>query len=327
VTRYDTTFDDSDYYMEKFRLGERQPRPGKSRTTHQEKARQKELLASLAETAGLEAGFQTTYKPARFEEGWLLSSLQPFYDRTLINDVLMRVKGGKEANVYLCQADPATGLAHLAAKVYRPRSMRNLRNDRLYREGRELAVSASGVNRRRDSRMMRALKKKTEFGAEISHSSWILHEYGALEKLYKSGAAVPQPYATGENAILMGYRGDRNRAAPTLHEVTLPSAEVQPLFYETLRNIELMLQHNMIHGDLSAYNILYWEGQITLIDFPQVTMALTNPSAYLILRRDIQRICDYFAGQGLERAATPIADKLWWKHVGIEPIRRPPEPE
>jgi RIO kinase 1 len=94
-----------------------------------------------------------------------------------------------------------------------------------------------------------------------------------------------------------------------------------------MRNIELMLQHNMIHGDLSAYNILYWQGCITLIDFPQVTMALTNTSAYAILRRDVQRICEYFALQGFEREATPIVDRLWWKYVGIEPVRRLPESE
>jgi RIO kinase 1 len=330
VTRNTEYTDEFDYYTQRFRLADPndesarldnyRPRPKRKRT-------QREIVAELAETSGLEAGFQTTYKPARFETGWLLSSLQPFYDRTLINDVLLRVKGGKEANVYLAQADPATGLEHLAAKVYRPRGMRNLRNDRLYREGRELAVSVSGVNRRRDSRMMRALQKKSDFGVKVAHSSWILHEYGALDKLYKAGGSVPMPHATGENAILMGYVGDRNRPAPTLHEVTLPSQEVRPLFDEALRNIELMLQHNMIHGDLSAYNILYWQGRITLIDFPQVTMALTNTSAYFILRRDIQRICEYFAQQGLEREATPIADRLWWKYVGIEPVRRPPERE
>lgn len=327
MTRNQLYTEEYDYYTEKFRLqdDEDTTRRSKTKLTHKQKKANAAILAQLAETTGLEAGFQTTYKPARFETQWLLSSLQPFYDQTLINDVLSRVKGGKEANVYLCQADPATGLELLAAKVYRPRSMRNLRNDRLYREGREIAVSASGINRRRDSRMTRALQKKTAFGAEISHSSWILHERGALDKLHGAGAAVPKPFATGENAILMDYVGDRTRPAPALHEVTLASNELQPLFHETIRNVELMLQHNMIHGDLSAYNILYWEGKITLIDFPQVTMALTNPSAYMILRRDIQRICDYFATQGMEREAVPIADKLWWRHVGIEPVRRLPQ--
>jgi RIO kinase 1 len=329
VTRDQLYFDETDYYSEKFRLADRaeqSPRT-KNKISHKAKKARNETVAQLAETSGLEAGFATTYKPARFEEGWLLSSLELFYDRTLINDVLMRVKGGKEANVYLCQADPATGLQHLAAKVYRPRGMRNLRNDWLYREGRELAVSASGVNRRRDSRMLRALRNKSEFGMEIAHSSWILHEYGALEKLYQSGAAVPKPFATSDNAILMDYVGDASRAAPPLHEVTLGSHELQPLFHEAIRNVELMLQHGMIHGDLSAYNILYWAGKITIIDFPQVTMSVTNPSAYMILRRDIQRICEYFATQGLERPAVPIADKLWWKHVGMEPVRRLPSEE
>lgn len=319
--------DDDDFYMEKFRLGEREPQRANRKLSHKQKQRELETMTQLAETAGLERGFKTTYKPARFEEGWLLSSLQPFYDRLLIADVVTRVKGGKEANVYLCQADPATGLEWLAAKVYRPRGMRNLRNDWMYREGRELAVSASGVNRRRDSRMTRALKNKSAFGQEIAHSSWILHEHGALDKLHGAGAAVPQPFATGDNAILMGFVGDHTRPAPALHEVTLEHDEVAPLFHEIMRNIELMLQNGMIHGDLSAYNILYWQGKVTLIDFPQVTMSLSNPSAYAILKRDVQRVCDYFAHYGLDREPARLADQLWWRHVGIDPVRRLPEPE
>jgi RIO kinase 1 len=317
--------DEYEYYEEKFKLKERTAPASNGKVTHKQRKADKAVVATLAETAGLEAGFQTTYKPARFESGWLLSSLQSFYDRLLISDVLIRVKGGKEANVYLCQADPATGLDYLAAKVYRPRGMRNLRNDWLYREGREMAVSASGINRRRDSRMMRALKKKTDFGMEIAHSSWILHENGALDKLYRAGGAVPKPFATADNALLMGYVGERNRPAPPLHEVTLESREVEPLFHEVMRNIELMLQHGMIHGDLSAYNILYWQGKVTLIDFPQVTMSNSNPSAYMILQRDVQRVCEYFALQGMAREPHPIADRLWWRHVGIDPVRRPPE--
>lgn len=330
MTLYDDDFnddylDEEEYYTEKFRLSIPDAQRKNPKLTHKQKRAQNEIVAGLAETAGLESGFSTTYKPARFEEGWLLSSLQPFYDRLLITDVLSRVKGGKEANVYLCQAEPATGFEYFAAKVYRPRSMRNLRNDRMYREGRELAVSASGINRRRDSRVTRALRKKTDFGAKIAHSSWILHEYGALEKLHKLGAAVPQAFATGDNAILMGYVGDHSQPAPPLQEVGLERQEVEPLFAEVMRNIELMLEQHMIHGDLSAYNILYWAGKVTLIDFPQVTMSLSNPNAYMILQRDVQRVCEYFAGQGLDSDVQQITDRLWWRHVGLEPVRAVPD--
>ena len=61
-----------------------------------------------------------------------------------------------------------------------------------------------------------------------------------------------------------------------------------------------MLQNGMIHGDLSAYNILYWEGEITLIDFPQVTDSRGNTHARDILARDVTRVCEYFADQGVD---------------------------
>ncbi|MFN8387317.1 MAG: hypothetical protein U0X92_12970 [Anaerolineales bacterium] len=46
--------------------------------------------------------YKFTYKEAaRFEEWWLLDSIGPFYEHKLISDVLRRLKGGKEASVYL----------------------------------------------------------------------------------------------------------------------------------------------------------------------------------------------------------------------------------
>ena len=72
---------------------------------------------------------------------------------------------------------------------------------------------------------------------------------------------MPRPISIAENALLMGYCGDEDIAAPTLSEIALDPDEAQPLFDEVLRNIEIMLENGMIHGDLSAYNILYWEGR------------------------------------------------------------------
>jgi RIO kinase 1 len=125
----------------------------------------------------------------------------------------------------------------------------------------------------------------------------------------------------GENAILMTYVGDRSRPAPVLHAVSLSPQEAAPLCDEVLRNIELMLAHGMIHGDLSAYNILYWEGKVTLIDFPQVTMSESNHNAYRIFQRDVQRVCDYFAMQGVERDAGAIVRRLWSRYVRTAPDR------
>ena len=270
-----------------------------------------QILTEIAEPTGLEGGFNTTYKPGRFEQGWLLSSLSSFYDQGLVSDVLAQIKGGKEANVYRCEAHPSTGMSLLAAKVYRPRMFRVLRNDSMYRQGREILTADGSVVKKSDHRIMRAIDKKTAFGVQVQHTSWLAHEYVALQRLYEVGGAVPRPIATSDNAILMSYCGDEHMGAPSLNRVALEQDEARLLLGEVLRNVELMLQLDLIHGDLSPYNILYWAGEITLIDFPQVTDCHTNSRAYSILQRDIRRVCDYFARQGVQCDAADITDELW----------------
>jgi serine/threonine-protein kinase RIO1 len=75
-----------------------------------------------------------------------------------------------------------------------------------------------------------------------------------------------------------------------------------------------MLKHERIHGDLSAYNILYWDGDITLIDFPQVVLPESNPASWNIFRRDVTRICQYFSARGVKCDAHKLAAELWTSH-------------
>ena len=180
-----------------------------------------------------------------------------------------------------------------------------------YREGRTILTAEGRPVKETDHRLMRAIGKKTAFGAEVSHTSWLMYEYTTLEKLHAAGAAVPKPYGVSGNAILMEYIGDEQLAAPLLSEVRLERHEAWPLFEELIRNIELMLSLGLVHGDLSAYNVLYWDGDITLIDFPQVTDARTNPNARAIFDRDVQRLCEYFTRYGIQRNAGGLANALW----------------
>jgi RIO kinase 1 len=291
--------------------------PRKPRANHKPKKTGSQIISELTDdTSDVDLGFSTTYQPSRYESGWLLSSLAPFYDEALIIDVLSLVKGGKEASVYCCEAHPATGSGLLAAKVYRPRMFRNLRNDKMYRQGREVLTSEGRPAGKQAGTIARAIRNKTNFGLHAAHTSWLMHEYTALERLYQAGAAVPRPVAPGENALLMSYHGDSVMAAPTLNTVDLDRGEAQDLFQEVLRNVDLMLGHDLVHGDLSAYNILYWEGEIVIIDFPQVVNVRTNPKARSILRRDLQRICDYFAGQGVDCEPQELFEKFWQQYVG-----------
>ncbi|MCC6499971.1 MAG: hypothetical protein IT313_06855 [Anaerolineales bacterium] len=256
--------------------------------------------------------YNFTYKAARFEEWWLLDSIGGFYENKLISDVLRRLKGGKEASVYLCQASPESEASLLAAKVYRPRSLRNLKNDQIYRTGRiDLADDGKKLFKEAD---VNAIIKRTAYGEELRHTSWIAYEFNTLEILHAAGADVPKPIAMEKNAILMEYIGDVASAAPTLNSVTLDRDEATQLFKRVIRNLDLLLTSERIHGDLSAYNILYWDGDITLIDFPQVTFPEANPSAWVIFLRDVTRVCQYFHSQGVKCDARKLAADLWTSH-------------
>ena len=319
VTPDEQAFQEYDEYEEQFnplhtdRQARRRRRPT---PRHVAKKSADEVRADLADsTEGLEAGFTPTYRPSPYEEGWLLQSLRGFYEEELISDIEAVIKGGKEASVYRCTANPARTERWLAAKVYRPRKFRSLRNDATYREGREVLSSQGAVVKKSDHRIMRAIGKKTAFGVQVSQTSWLMYEYTTMQKLYAVGAAVPRPIGAGDNAIVMEYLGDEKLAAHTLSEVRLDPEEAQILAAEVIRNIELMLQQGVVHGDLSAYNILYWEGRIVLIDFPQVTDYHNNPHAHGILARDIRRIAEYFEAQGAPFDRHALLDTLWDRYA------------
>jgi len=298
--------DDEDRLNRQFGIDKRKPYQKMTRKLISEERQ------FIGEQDDSSASFKFTYKAARFEEWWLLESLGEFYEHKWITDVLRRVKGGKEASVYLCRSGPAIDAPLVAAKVYRPRSLRNLKNDGQYRTGRvDLDENGKAIVKDGD---LHAMEKRTNYGEELRHQSWISYEFQTLEALHQAGADVPRPYAMEKNAILMDYIGDIDSAAPTLNAVSLDREEVKPLYERVLQDVDLLLTNQRIHGDLSAYNILYWDGGISLIDFPQVVQPDSNPAAWTIFLRDVTRICQYFASQGYRRDARKLATDLWTSH-------------
>lgn len=252
--------------------------------------------------------------PKHHERQWVIDSVGPFYRDNMITDVTRLVKGGKEANVYCCLGHPATGMELIAAKLYRPRMLRHLKNDAVYKAGRQLRDSEGKQMKGRREKL--AIAKKTRFGQEADIQWWIGNEYRTQTELYEAGADVPRPLAHQGNTILMAFVGDEMAAAPTLSEITLDRDEAEPLFQRVMHNVSLMLDHHYVHGDLSAYNILYWEGQITIIDFPQLVEARHNPHAFELLQRDITRVCDYFGRFGVRADAGEITLNLWQPYMG-----------
>jgi len=231
------------------------------------------------------------------------SSLEGFLNDGHLTEVLHVIEGGKEGVVYCCRGGPLAGAELVAAKVYHPLHRRTFRNDATYQDDR---LRGPAVRREK-----LAMAKKSKYGRQVQYGTWLSGEFETLTMLYRAGADVPSPIALGEGVVLMEYIGDENHAAPLLAQTELAHHEARALFERILRNVALWLDLDRIHGDLSPYNILYWNGAITIIDFPQAIDARFNSDARNLLQRDLANVCRYFERYGIRGDPDRIAARMW----------------
>jgi RIO kinase 1 len=201
----------------------------------------------------------------------------------VIDEVTARLKSGKEADVYIV----VHGGQYVAAKIYKERTQRNFKNNSGYKEGRLV----------RNSRTRRAMEKGSRFGQEAEEEAWKTAEAETLGKLHTAGVRVPSPVMFYEGVLLMELVVDaEGQPAPRLVDALL-TPELAVEFYRDLRQQAVkILCSDLIHGDLSAYNILLGANGPTIIDFPQTVAAAANSRAEFFFKRDLDNLRLFFAG-------------------------------
>ncbi len=60
-----------------------------------------------------------------------------------------------------------------------------------------------------------------------------------------------------------------------------------------------MVTADLVHGDLSAYDVLWWRERPVVIDFSQTVDIVTHPAALLLVERDPRSLGTYFARHGV----------------------------
>lgn len=233
-----------------------------------------------------------------------LDAIQEFIDEGVVTHVVGLLKSGKEATVYRCAARPSeTGHAVVAVKVYRGASFRDFHNTAAYTQGRVIIKG----------QVRRAVEKKTAAGKQFAAALWVNREFDVLSELYDAGADVPEPVFATDRAILMEYIGGEE-AAPQLHHARLGPAEALDVYERLLWNVELWLDHHIVHADLSPFNVLYWRGRPCVIDFPQAVDPRQNGNAAWLLERDIRNLSRFFArSAGTERPEV-VARRMWERY-------------
>lgn len=231
---------------------------------------------------------------------WLIADPEPYdeYD-------LGSLKTGKEADVFLVERVASDGRSCLLAhKRYRPRTVAykgelqalgfqraaNFVNDRAYRDGRSIG----------NSRDRRAAAKRTRYGKTVLRQDWPDNEFAMLERLAAAGVTVPFPVARTSDGVLMQYIGDRGMAAPRLVQSGLSRASAERAAALLVENLQRMAEARVVHGDLSVYNLLWWEDCLWIIDVPQAVDVSANAQAFEFLHRDLTNVAGWFRARGVD---------------------------
>ena len=208
-------------------------------------------------------------------------------------------KTGKEADVFLLERadplEPERGVV-MAAKRYRSAEHRSFHRSASYTEGRSM----------KRSRDERAIKRKSTFGRQVAAGEWAVSEWEALKRCWSLGLPVPYPVQVDGTEILMEWvtveGDDGTQTAPRLAQ-TRPDPVLLASYFEQLRDaLATMVQAGIVHGDLSAYNILAAGDRLVVIDLPQVVDLVGNANGFDYLMRDCTNICGWFRQKGLEAA-------------------------
>jgi RIO kinase 1 len=224
------------------------------------------------------------------------------------------LRTGKEAQVSLIERTGSAGRCLLARKRYLPREVSQkgtleamgaqrstqFRHDVTYREGRQF----------RRSRDRRAVEHMTTRGKALLQQRWTSHEHDVMGVLWRAGVRVPYPVMFTEDHLDMEYVGDIGEAAPTLARLRPRGPLLAPMWDQLVINLERMVSCGYAHGDLSAYNLLWWTDELWMIDFPQAVDIAANPMGLDFLHRDIANITAWFARQGLERDPDELFARL-----------------
>jgi RIO kinase 2 len=115
-------------------------------------------------------------------------------------------------------------------------------------------------------------------------------EFEILSKLQNKNLPIPEVY--GHNRHIIAMNIVEGIELINVREIRKPIKILEKIieFAKTLYQ-----EHQLVHADLTEYNILFDERteEVTIIDFPQA-VDIDHPEAEELLRRDFNHFLDYF---------------------------------
>ena len=127
---------------------------------------------------------------------------------------------------------------------------------------------------------------------------WVRKEFRNLKRMRNSGLRVPEPMMNLKTVLVMEFIGDNESPSPRLKDVEVD--DPRGVFEDLLEIAAVIWQTcDLVHADLSEYNILWHDGRPWVIDAGQA-VTTRHPSAKEFLVRDITRITEWALRRGRE---------------------------
>ena len=204
----------------------------------------------------------------------------------LATDVLYQMSAGKEASIFL-----AVWKDHpIVLKAYR-----------IWHSSHAMSKSSGFQPQASSKRTYSALHMMENFAVV---------EYDLLMRCFRAGMRVPTPIGRVCNYLTMRLIGDERVPAPQLKDVSLDNPDV--VLDQILDDYLVMYRDvHYVHGDLSEYNVLWWENRPWIIDVPQgykVGVHCDMLMAEKLLKRDIRNLLAHFKSYGIRRNIDEILD-------------------
>ncbi len=205
-----------------------------------------------------------------------LKALHTLSTKELFNFVEHIISTGKEAHVFVALDK---GNNRRAVKIYKTLTT-DFKRMNEYIEG--------------DERFKNLKKERRQLVF-----AWAKKEFKNLSVAANAHLSAPLPLGSMENVLVMEFIGENNEAAPKLRETKPTQKELKNYYGQTIDFIARLYLENLIHADLSEYNILVRNKELVFIDMAQAVL-VTHPKAREFFERDVTNMASYFSKNGLE---------------------------
>lgn len=131
---------------------------------------------------------------------------------------------------------------------------------------------------------------------------WAEKEMHNLSRLQRAGIPCPEVVLLRKHILVMSFIGNDHIPAPKLKDAILSQDDMSQAYHQVLNMMKTMFSDcNLVHADLSEYNMLWHQDKVWLIDVSQ-SVEPTHPHGLEFLFRDCRNVATFFRRRGVAEA-------------------------